>query len=224
MTGVAVISDPLIRWSWIGPHLGLIGSELTQHIELTAVAVGLGLVIALPSAWVAWHWSWLTGPVLGISGVLYTIPSLALFSVLLPIFGLSAVTAEFGLVGYTLLILIRNTITGLTSVPSEVREAARAMGYSPTRALLRVDLPLALPAVVAGLRIATVTTVGLVSVTALIGEGGLGQLFIEGFQQNFHTPLMVGLLLSVALALLADLCLVGLGRVIAPWSRQTVAA
>ena len=213
-------SDPWIRWSWIGPHLGLVGSELAQHIELTAVAVGLGLVIALPLSWAAWHWSWLTGPVLGVSGLLYTIPSLALFSLLLPIFGLSAVTAEFGLVGYTLLILIRNTITGLASVPPEVREAARAMGYSSSRALWKIDFPLALPAIVAGLRIATVTTIGLVSVTALIGEGGLGQLFIDAFQRDFHTPLVVGLILSVTLALLADVALLGLGRVLAPWSRR----
>ncbi|MGH9302730.1 MAG: ABC transporter permease, partial [Acidimicrobiales bacterium] len=139
---------------------------------------------------------------------------------LVPVFGLSAVTAEFGLVGYTLLILIRNTVTGLASVPPEVREAARAMGYTPLRQLAKVDFPLSLPAILAGLRIATVTTIGLVSVTALIGEGGLGQLFIDGFQRDFKTPLMVGLILSVILALGADLLLVGAQRLVTPWARR----
>ena len=126
-------------------------------------------------------------------------------------------TAEIGLVSYTLLILVRNIVTGLDSVPSEVKEAAEGMGYSPRRQLLRVELPLAMPAVVTGVRLATVTTVGLVTVTALIGQGGLGQLLLDGFNRAFRTPLTVGVVLSLALAVCADLLLVALLYVTTPW-------
>src|SRR5205807_5912320 len=127
---------------------------------------------------------------------------------------------EVGLVGYTLLILVRNIVTGLDGVPEEVRDAARGMGYSPSRQLLRVELPLALPAIVAGIRIATVTTIGLVTVTALIGEGGLGTLINDGLLRDFKTPLVVGTVLCVALAVMSDLGLAGLQRVVTPWARS----
>jgi osmoprotectant transport system permease protein len=156
-------------------------------------------------------------------GVVYTVPSLALFALLVPYTGLGIVTAEIGLVGYTILILVRNLLIGLESVPADVLDAADGMGYRPGARLLRVELPLALPAIFAGVRIATVTTIGLVTITALIGLGGLGQLINKGLIENFHTPLVVGTALSIALAAVADLVLIGAQRIAIPWSRDTTA-
>jgi len=138
---------------------------------------------------------------------------------LVPFLGLTIMTAEVGLVGYTLLILIRNIVVGLDAVPAEVREAARGMGYSRNRQLLSVELPLAMPAIIAGIRIAMVTTIGLVTVTALIGEGGLGRLILQGLIDDFRTPLVVGAALSVALAVVADLGLSAVQRLATPWTR-----
>ncbi|HEY3942826.1 MAG TPA: ABC transporter permease [Acidimicrobiales bacterium] len=215
---------PFISWSWIDQNRGQIGSDLAHHLELSFVAVGIGLAIAVPLSVLAWRYAVLRAPLMTISSTLYIIPSLALFVILGPVTGyFSTTTAEIALVGYTLLILCRNTLAGLEAVPGDARDAARAMGYTPTASLLRVELPLAVPYVVAGVRIATVTVIGLVSVTALIGLGGLGQLFVAGLQGSvdgpFYTPIIVGLVLSVVLAALADLALVGLGRVLVPWSR-----
>src|SRR5919197_5712262 len=166
-------SDPWMRWDWTGSHLGLITSDLVQHDELTLIAVGAGALIALPVGVLVWRTPTLRAAVLGVTGVLYTIPSLALFAMLVPFLGLSYVTAEIGLVSYTLQILVRNTVVGLDSVPADVREAAAGMGFTQLRRLVRVGFPLALPVIVAGLRVATVTTIGLVTVTVVIGEGGL---------------------------------------------------
>ena len=198
-------------------HVDEIRDRLVEHIELTVLAVGFGLLIALPIALLSARYRRLYGPVLTVTGVLYTIPSLALFALLLPVTGLSRATAVIPLTAYTLLILVRNIVTGLDSVPSEVKEAAEGMGYSPRRQLLRVELPLAMPAVVTGVRLATVTTVGLVTVTALIGQGGLGQLLLDGFNRAFRTPLTVGVVLSLALAVCSDLLLVALLYVTKSW-------
>ena len=189
-------------------------------MELTVVAVAVGLAISFPLALIARRWRWAGAPVLSATGILYTVPSLALFAMLVPWTGLSRTTAEIGLVGYTLLILIRNIVTGLDSVPEDVREAARGMGFTRRRQLWRIELPLALPAIIAGVRIATVTTIGLVTVTALIGQGGLGQLILEGLIRDFRTPLVVGTVLSVALAVIADVGLIGLERLLTPWRRE----
>lgn len=214
-----------IWWKWIGGHFWSgrnlsILDALRQHVELTALAVGIGLVLSLPLAMLAWRYRWLENPVLGLTGLVYTIPSLALFAFFVPITGLGRTTSEIGLVGYTLLILVRNTVTGLDGVPEDVREAARGMGFRPMRQLFTIDLPLALPAIVAGVRIATVTTIGLVTITVLIGQGGLGQLIYDGFLREFHTTLIVGSGLCVLLAVIADLALVGLARVLTPWSKR----
>lgn len=209
-----------VWWEWVGDHTGDIWAALREHVELTAIAVALGLVIALPVAIAAHRWRPLALPALAVSGVIYTIPSLALFALFVPVTGLSRVTAEIALVGYTLLILIRNILTGLAGVSSDVKEAAQGMGYGPTALLFRVELPLAVPAVIAGIRIATVTTVGLVTVTALIGQGGLGVFILDGYQRAFKTPLVVGAVMSVALAVAADLGLLGLQRVLTPWTRR----
>ena len=220
---VRAVVDPWIRWDWIARHIDVIGAALAQHIELTVIAVGIGILIALPLGLLAWRDRFLRAPVFSLTGILYTIPSLALFSLLIPFTGLSVLTAEIGLVSYTLLILIRNIVTGLDAVPGEVRDAAKGMGFRPLEQLTQVDFPLAVPAIIAGVRIATVTTIGLVTVTALIGEGGLGSLIYDGLLRDFKTPLVVGTVLSVALAVAADLSLSGLQRLITPWARGRAA-
>ena len=211
-------ADPWIRWDWISSHIPVIRDALTQHIGLTVVAVGVGLLIAAPLGLLVWRRRILRGPIYSVTGILYTIPSLALFALLVPFTGLSFVTAEIGLVSYTLLILIRNIVVGLDAIPPEVREAARGMGFRPAAELLRVDIPLAIPAAMAGLRIATVTTIGLVTITALIGKGGLGSLINDGLIRDFKTPLVVGTILSIALAIVADLSLAGVQRLVTPWT------
>lgn len=213
------IGSRWIYWPWVGDHLDDIRMRLGQHITLTFLAVGYGLLISFPLALLAVRWRRLYPPIVAVTGMLYTIPSLALFVILIPWTGLSRTTALVPLVAYTLLILIRNIVAGLRAVPSEVRDAAQGMGYRPLRQLLSVELPLALPAIVAGIRIATVTTIGLITITALIGQGGLGQFMVDGFQRDFRTPLTVGVVLSVALAVTADLLLVGAQRLLSPWAR-----
>jgi osmoprotectant transport system permease protein len=158
-------------------------------------------------------------PAYVVFGIFYTIPSIALFALLIPYTGLSATTAEIGLVGYAVLIILRNVVVGLDSVPPDVVDAADGMGYRPIARLLRVELPLALPAIFAGVRIATVTTIGLVTITAVIGLGGLGQLILQGLVDDFRTPLVVATVLSIALAFVADLFLFGVQRLALPWSR-----
>jgi osmoprotectant transport system permease protein len=209
-----------IDWQWIGDHTDDIQGYLGQHVYLTVAAMVLGFAMAFPLSLAAVRWPKLYSPLLNASGVLFTIPSLALFILLIPLTGLGSDTALIGLTSYTLLILIRNTVEGFRAVPREVREAAQAMGYTRARQLLRVELPLALPVIVAGLRIATVTTIGLVTVTALIGQGGLGRLFFDGFTLLFATPIIVGLVLSVALSIVADLLLVGVEYALTPWKRE----
>jgi osmoprotectant transport system permease protein len=215
-------SEPFFRWNYVSDNWHQIASDLVQHIQLTLIAVGIGLLISLPLSLLAWRYRLVRPPVFGIASALYIIPSLALFAILGPITGYVAsyTTAEFALVGYTLLILIWNTVAGLNAVPDDARQAARAMGYSPGWALVKVDFPLALPYVFAGLRVATSTVIGLVTVTALLGLGGLGQLITYGFNAQYYTPIIVGLVLSVVLAAIADLLLVLIERVALPWARS----
>jgi osmoprotectant transport system permease protein len=219
VTLVAAVHDPWIRWDWVSRHVHDIVAATRQHVELTVIAVGVGLLLSFPLALVARRWRWLEKPILSLTGILYTIPSLALFALLLPWTGLSRTTSEIGLVSYTLLILVRNILTGLDGVAEEVKEAARGMGFGPARQLLRIELPLAAPVIVAGVRIATVTTIGLVTVTALIGQGGLGQLILDGLIRDFRTPLVVGSVLSVALAVVADVGLAAVQRLLTPSAR-----
>ncbi len=211
--------EPLIRWCWVADHPAEIGGALGQHLLLTVLAVLGGLAISLPLAVVAHRYRRTEAPITWVAGVIYTIPSLALFVLLIPVTGLSILTSEIGLVGYTLLILVRNTLAGLDGVPPDVLEAADAMGLTRFQRLVRVELPIAVPVIVAGIRIATVTTVGLVTVTALIGQGGLGQLMLTGFINLFPTEIYVGALLSVVLAVAADAGLLLLQRALTPWAR-----
>lgn len=220
---VAADSQPWLQWSWIRQHPGEIWSAVDQHIQLTLIAVGIGLALSLPLGYLAWRWRRWEKPVYGVTGILFTIPSLALFAFLIPITGLGRTTAEIGLVSYTLLILVRNIVTGLDGVPLEVRDAAQGLGYGPARQLFRVDLPLAAPAMIAGIRLAVVTTIGLVTVASLVGAGGgLGTLISIGQQNNFRTQVVLGAGLSVLLAALFDGALVLLQWTITPWARKAV--
>lgn len=214
------MAQSIFDWSWVLDNLGEIWAQLAEHIVLTAIPVGLGFLMAFPMALASIRWPGLYSPLLGAAGILFSIPTLALFVVMIPFTGLSKATAIVPLTLYTLLILLRNTVEGLKGVPSHVREAAEAMGYTRTRQLFRIELPLAVPVIIAGLRIATVNTIAYVAITALIGQGGLGNLFMDGFLRQFPTPLIVGLVLSVMLAVAADLGLVGVQRVLTPWRRD----
>ncbi|HEY0581866.1 MAG TPA: ABC transporter permease [Chloroflexota bacterium] len=213
--------EPLILWDWTFNHLPEIGQRIQQHLVLTGIAVSIGFVIAFVLSLAIRQMPTLYAPVTWVTGILYTIPSLALFSLLIPFTGLSILTAEIGLVSYTLLILVRNIVGGLRSVPPDVREAAIGMGYSSWQMLWRIELPLALAVIIAGVRVAVVTTVGLVTVTGLIGQGGLGALIVLGIQQFFATPLVIGAVGSITLAVLLDGLLVLLQRWATPWTRRS---
>lgn len=224
---VAAASDGWLWWDWVARHvasspvsLSLVDA-LREHASLTVLSVVLAQVVSLPLAVLASRSRALETVLLTALGVVYTVPSLALFAFLVPLTGLSRSTALIGLTAYNLLVLVRNDVAGLASVPADVKEAATGLGLSPLRRLVRIELPLALPAIVAGLRVATVSTVALVPITALIGQGGFGQFINEGLQDLFKTPLVVGITCSIVLAVLADLGLVALERRLSPWSRAS---
>jgi osmoprotectant transport system permease protein len=212
--------EPLILWDWTFNHVPEIWLRVQEHLLLTGIAVSVGFVLAFALSLAIRQMPILYGPVTWVTGILYTIPSLALFSLLIPFTGLSILTAEIGLVSYTLLILVRNIVGGLRSVPVDVREAAIGMGYSPWQLLWRIELPLAMAVIIAGVRVAVVTTVGLVTVTGLIGQGGLGFLIVQGIQLFFATPLIIGAVLSIVLAVLLDGALVLIQRAVTPWTRH----
>jgi osmoprotectant transport system permease protein len=207
-------------WDWVSDHWDdTLRPALVQHLQLTAIAIVLGFAIAFVLALAAHRRGRLTTPVVLVTGLLYTIPSLALFQLLVPFTGLSRTTAEVALVSYTLLILFRNTLAGLAGVPEEVRDAARGMGLTQRQLLWSVELPLALPAIVAGLRIATVTVISLATVAVFVVDEGLGAPIYAGLQQTFKTELIAAGALCVALALIADGMLVLLQRALTPWTR-----
>ncbi|MFI1828280.1 ABC transporter permease [Streptomyces sp. NPDC020412] len=216
--------DCLARNEWIcGAYLStrreILLDAVVQHLQLTFVSVGLALVIAVPLAVVARRWRLAAGPVLGVTTVLYTIPSLAMFSLLLPLYGLSAALVIAGLVLYSLTLLVRNVLAGLRAVPEETRQAARGMGYGPVRLLLAVELPLALPASMAGLRIATVSAVSLATIGAIVGHGGLGNLIYSGMNTYFKAQVLTASVLCVVIAVAADLALLLVQRCATPWAR-----
>jgi osmoprotectant transport system permease protein len=212
--------NPWFDGSYVVDNWSTITGYLGEHIRLTVTAVVLGAVLALPLALLARRSRFVAGPILGLSTVIYSIPSLAMFAFIFPFTQLSSNTVLIGLVAYSLVILVRNFLTGLQGVPDDVREAARGMGYGAARMLVQVDLPLALPAFMAGLRIATVSTVALTTVGVLVGHGGLGQLIVGGFDANFYrAEIVTGTVGCVLLALLADLLLAGAERLLTPWSR-----
>jgi osmoprotectant transport system permease protein len=209
-----------IDWGWAVDHRAEIISRTAEHVKLTVEAVVIGLAISLPLGIFAHrHPQWYT-PIASMAGIIYTIPSLALFVLLLPVTGISDVTVEIALVGYTLLILIRNIVAGLAGVSPELKEAATGMGYTSRQLLWRVELPLALPVIWAGVRLATISTIGLVTVASLLGKGGLGQFILEGLRTFFTTETMLGALFSVILAIAADLLLMGAQRLMTPWAES----
>jgi osmoprotectant transport system permease protein len=214
--------DSLIWWDWVDRHREEIKSATFEHLRLTLIAVVVGFAISGVLAVIALRYRWTYAPITWLTGVLYTIPSLALFVMLVPWTGFTTLTGEIGLVSYTLLILIRNIVAGVDGVPAAVKEAADAMGYRPARRFVSVDLRLATPTIIAGLRIATVTTIGLVTVTGLIGLGGYGGLINDGIDRTFSTPIVVGAGLSVVMAVALDIGLAGVERVLTPWARRRV--
>jgi osmoprotectant transport system permease protein len=217
--------QPFFRIDWVIDNADVLALATAEHMVLTLIAMAGGILIAFPITIFIHRRRRLIGPVLGFTGILYAIPSLALFAFLVPVTGLSLLTAEIALVSYTLLILIRNGVAGLDGVEPEIIEAAIGLGHSRRQRLWRVELPLAVPVIMAGIRVATVTTIGLVAVTALIGQGGLGFVIITlGIRRQFETAIVVGVILSILLAVLADRGLVLLERALTPWSRANAKA
>ena len=218
-------SRPFFDPSWVTGHWDDIREAATQHLLLTGASVAAGIVISLVLATLAVRHRKLYAPIAGFGGVLYTIPSLAAFALLWPLLGGLRnrwPIAVIALTSYTILILVRNIVTGIDSVPEDVKEAADGMGYRPARRFLTIELPLALPSIVAGIRIATVTIVGLVTVTALIGLGGFGALILDGIRRSipFPTEVIVGIAGSVVLATVIDFALLRVERLLTPWAQK----
>jgi osmoprotectant transport system permease protein len=215
------VPNPWFSWQYVVDHRDELLAAGREHVALTVVAVLAAVVVAVPLALLARRVRITRSPILLAAGVLYTIPALALMTGLWPVLGLSPRTVEVALAAYALLIVLRNILTGLDEVPADVVEAARGMGFGPLRLLLRVELPLALPAILAGVRVATVSTIGLVTVGALFGYGGFGSLIYEGFQNNFfHAQIMTATLACVLLAVVADVALLTVQRAVTPWQRS----
>lgn len=211
--------EPLFQLGWVVDNLDMLARRVGEHMTVTVIAVSAGFVISFVLALLARRYPPAYGPILAVSSLLYAIPSIALFVLLIPITGLSLLTTEIALVSYTLVILVRNIVTGLRGVPAEVIEAARGMGYSDAQQLWRVELPIAMPIIVAGVRIATVTTIGLVTIATLIGMGGLGYLIVNiGVQRRFPTATITGIILVVLLSTIVDLGLQALQRRVTPWA------
>jgi osmoprotectant transport system permease protein len=218
-------ANPWFSWQYVHDNRDALLAALREHASLTAEAVVIATLVAVPLAVLAYWYRRLTGPILALSGVLYTIPSLALFAFLAPIIGVvgtrGRILVLIGLVLYALLMIIRNALAGLNQVPAEVVDAARGMGYGRFARLLRIELPLAVPGILTGIRLATVSTVALTTVGVLVGHGGLGQLINYGFHSNYRAEIATATVMAVLLALLLDLVLMGFGRLLTPWSRRS---
>ncbi|MDQ4035474.1 MAG: ABC transporter permease [Chloroflexota bacterium] len=212
--------------AWLGRNLDELALRTVDHVVMTVLAVGIGSVISFGLALLIRHRRSLHGPIVAVSGTLYAIPSLALFAILIPFTGpQSLLAAEIALVSYTILILVRNFLAGFDGVPADVMEAADGMGLTSSQRLWRVELPIALPVIVAGIRIATVTVIGLVTVTALIGLGGLGYVIIDlGYRRFNLTATIAGTFGAILLAVIADRAFVLLQRVLTPWAARRTAA
>jgi osmoprotectant transport system permease protein len=213
-------ANPWFSWRYLHDNRDALLAALRAHTALTAEAVLIAAVVAIPLAVLAYWYRRLTGPILALSGVLYTIPSLALFAFLAPFVGIGRLTVLIGLVLYALLMIVRNALAGLNQVSEDVLDAARGMGYGRFARLLRIELPLAVPGILTGLRLATVSTVALTTVGILVGHGGLGQLINAGFHANYRAEIGTATVTAVLLALLLDLVLVGVGRLLTPWIRR----
>lgn len=212
--------DSFVWWEWVVRNVDVIWLRTVQHVQLTAVALGVGLAVSIGLAAVALRWRRTYGPITWFAGALYALPSVALFAFLVPLTGLGFITAEIGLVSYTLLILVRTIVTGIDGVDDDVIDAAASAGRRQSGQFLAVAVPIALPTVITGLRITAVTIIGLVTVTALVGSGGYGVFILDGLDRNFTTPIVVGATLSILLAVIVDAALLGLQRVVTPWDRR----
>lgn len=212
--------NPWFSLDYVERNWGEVTDQLLIHTTLTLQALAIAIAIAFPLAVVARRIPKMSGPIMGVSGVLYTIPSFALFGLLAPYTGIGRTTVLIGLVAYALLVLVRNIVVGLQSVDRDVTDAARGMGYTPMRMLFQVELPNALPSIIAGVRVATVTTVALVTVGVVVGYGGLGQLMFRGMQSDYRAQIMTATVLCLALALVLDLLLALAGRLAMPWMRR----
>ncbi len=222
MTLILAASDrPVFDWAWVGRHLDDIVGRGREHLLLTGFAVGIGLAISLLLVAVGLRLPRLAEPIASAAGIVYTIPSLAVFAFFIPFTGIGLVTAEIALVSYTILTLVRAISVGIGGIPPEILEAADGMGYRAVGRFFLIELPLAAPVIVAGVRVATVTTVGLVTVTSLLGLGGLGFFILDGIRRSvvFSTEIIVGTAASALLAAVLDLGLLGVERLLAPWKR-----
>ncbi len=217
-------NNPLVRWDYVVDQRRAILAAVVEHLQLTLLTVVIGLAVAAGLAALALRWRRLRPTISASTAALYTVPSVAFFGLLVPATGLTRATALIPLVAYTLVVLVSAILDGFDQVPAPVEEAAEAIGLSPIRRVLGVRIPLAIPVIISGLRVATVTTVGLVTLAAIVGQGGLGRLILDGLRRAFWTPLTVGAVLSIALALLLDALFVLLERRIAPWSVRRVGA
>ena len=214
------VDNPWLSLDYLRRSGDEVWEHLAIHTSLTLQALAIAVLIAFPLAVLARRFPRLAAPILGTAAVLYTVPSLALFALLAPFTGIGRTTVLIGLVVYALLVLVRNMVVGLEGVDPDVVDAARGQGYTRTRLLLTVELPNALPSIVAGLRIAAVSTVALVTVGVVVGYGGLGQLMFRGLQSNYHAQIMTATLLCLALALVLDLAIVLIARWAMPWTRS----
>ncbi|MDX6313706.1 MAG: osmoprotectant transport system permease protein [Streptomyces sp.] len=211
--------EPLVRWGWIGSHLAYLRDLTLDHAVIALVPVLIALLIAVPLGLLCTRYPRLYQPVALVFNVVYALPGVAVFVVLIPYTGLATrTTVMIPLTCYALAVLVPATVDGLRAVPEALRQSATAMGYGPWRRLAAVELPAAVSYVVAGLRVAAVSSISLAAVGALIGRGGLGYLFIDGFQRTFPTPIVAGIVLVAALALVTDLALVLALRLLAPWA------
>jgi osmoprotectant transport system permease protein len=218
-TGADCVADNGICPDWITDNFDRYVSPFWEHVYLTVVSVGIGFAIAFGLALLAHRWRWLAPPITQVTGIFYTLPSVAVFFLLLPLTGRGNTTAIIALVAYTLLILFRNIMAGLDNVPDDARDAGRGMGLTSRPLLWGVELPLALPEIMAGLRIAVTTTVGLASLAFLAGAGGLGGALFDDI--NFRSNVLVAAGLAIGLAVVLDLLILGLQRAVTPWTRAT---
>ncbi|MGH3441499.1 MAG: ABC transporter permease [Nitriliruptorales bacterium] len=222
---LAQTTGELIRWDWITRNADDIWERTVEHLALTGIAIGAGFLISLALSVVALRVRRTYSPITRSAAIIYTIPSIALFPALIPFTGIDILTASIGLTLYTLLMFVRNIVAGLEGVPDDIVDAARGMGYTRRRLFLEIELPLAIPVVIAGFRIATVTTIGLVTITGLFGMGGLGFFIFDGMIRNFFiTELLVGAVGALVLALIFDGLFVALGAVLTPWARRAEAS
>jgi osmoprotectant transport system permease protein len=207
-----------LSWSWVSNNWSLIWHLTWENAKLGVLPAIYGLIISLPVGIIAARWRWFYPPVLTVFNILYAIPSLALFIALIPAFGLTDTTVIIALTVFSLCVILPNVVAGLQAVPAPVKQAATAMGYGPVRRLVTVELPLAVPVIIAGLRIGVVAGISLASIGQLIGVSSLGYLFIDGLQRSFPTEIYVGLFAVIVLALVCDLILIVIRRALTPWA------